>query len=69
MDAKQELQNLAIEINDLLSEYIQIHDKILNTAGKLITIFKKIDFGALFNDCQKISKKSERKKEKIYSKP
>lgn len=67
MDTKQELQNLAVETNDLLSEYIRIHDKILNTAGRSITIFKKVDFGELFNDCQKISEKSDQKKEKIYS--
>lgn len=67
MDTKQELQNLAVETNDLLSEYIWIHDKILNTAGRSITIFKKVDFVELFNDCQKISEKSDQKKEKIYS--
>ncbi len=58
MDTKQDLQNLAVETNDLLSEYIWIHDKILNTAGRSITIFKKVDFGKPFNDCQKISEKS-----------
>jgi len=58
MDMKQELQNLAVETNDLLSEYIRIHDKILNTAGRSITIFKNVDFGELFNDCKKISEKS-----------
>ena len=67
MDTKQELQNLALETNDLLSEYIQIHDKILNKAGRLITIFKKVDFRELFNDCKKISEKSDQTKEKIYS--
>lgn len=67
MDTKQELQNLALETNDLLSEYIRIHDKILNKAGRPITIFKKVNFGELFNDCQKISGKSDQKKEKIYS--
>ena len=67
MNMKQDLQNLALETNDLLSEYIQIHDKNLNTAGKLITIFKKIDFGELYNYCLKLSEKSDQKKEKIYS--
>lgn len=67
MEPKKELQNLDIEANDLLSEYIQIHDKILNTAGKSVTIFKKIDFRELFNDCQKLSERSDHKKEKIYS--
>lgn len=66
MNQTQELKTLAIAVNDFLTEYVKIHDKILNTAGKSIHLTKKIDFGELLDDCKKISEKSKQKKEDLY---
>ena len=36
------LKELSLEVNDLLTEYIQLHDKISKEGGTFSSLFKKV---------------------------
>ncbi len=67
MNNTEILKKLSFEVNDLLTEYIQLHDKILKEGGTFLSLFKKVDFEKMLNDCYEILKKFELKKEEIFS--
>lgn len=41
------LKRLATEVNDLLSSYIEIHNRRLREAGSLWSLFRKVDFSRI----------------------
>jgi len=46
MDAKTRLENLAWEVNDILSEYIDIHNDLMKRSSTPLSVFRPIDFGS-----------------------
>ncbi len=44
------LKERAIIINDILSEYVQLHDSFIKSSGSLLSIFRRIDFQKLSGD-------------------
>jgi len=50
MDMKKKLRDEAWEVNDLLSEYIEVHERVIKEAASFQSLFKKVDFEKLFND-------------------
>lgn len=67
MNTTEILKKHSFEVNDLLSEYIQLHNRILKKGGTFISLFKKVDFEKMLNDCHEILKKFEIKREEILS--
>ncbi|MEA3369528.1 MAG: hypothetical protein U9Q24_04175 [Candidatus Ratteibacteria bacterium] len=67
MNNTEILKKLSFEVNDLLSEYIQLHDKILKKGGIFISLFKKVDFEKILNDCHEILRKFEIKRKGMLS--
>ena len=67
MNNTEILKKLSFEVNDLLSEYIQLHDKILKKGGTFRSLFRKVDFEKMLNDCYEILSKFEIKREEILS--
>lgn len=41
------LKEKAITINNILSEYIKLHDSFIKSSGSLLSIFRRIDFQKL----------------------
>ncbi len=50
MDFLDKLKSCIFEVNNLLSQYIEIHNKVLKSAGTFQSLFKKVDFQELHND-------------------
>jgi hypothetical protein len=50
MDNLDKLKFCILEVNDLLSQYIEIHNKVLKSAGTFRSLFRKVDFQELRND-------------------
>lgn len=48
MDIQTTLQNKAIELNSLLSDYILLHDRIFKQSATFRSLFKKIDFKSMY---------------------
>ena len=67
MKNKESLKKFAFEINDLLSEYIKLHDRILKEGGAFISLFKRVDFEKMFTDCGNLLRKFKIKKEELIS--
>lgn len=57
MDDKQLLKNLAFDVNTLLDVYIVLHNKRLKKAGTFLSLFKKVDFGELYEESELLLKK------------
>lgn len=55
----------AYEVEQLLKEYISIHNKRLETAGTVKSLSQKIDFGKLYEDINKVKIKFEEKDPEI----
>ncbi len=50
MENKKILDEVTYEVNNLLTEYIELHDKRLKSAGTFISLFKRTDFEAIQKD-------------------
>ncbi len=71
MTNKEVLKDLTFDVNDLLSEYIAIHNDRLKRAGTLVSFLKnlfldkKIDFNQITNDTALLLGKFESKERKF----
>jgi len=65
MDNKVKLQTIAFEINDLLTEYITIHNKILKKAGSFLSLFKRVNFQEFYDDTKDILLKFNLKQREV----
>jgi hypothetical protein len=45
-----ELKNEALVVNDLLTQYVELHNNFLKSAGTFSSLFKKVDFRKLAGD-------------------
>jgi len=54
MSHKTELQKLALEINELLSEYIFLHDTLQEKSNSFLSVFKPINFNELHHKAEEI---------------
>jgi len=54
MNHKTELQKLALGINELLSEYIFLHDTLQRKSNSFLSIFKPINFNELHHKAEEI---------------
>lgn len=63
MSNKEKLKSLAIDVNNLLSEYIELQDEIVDKSKSFLNIFKPIDFGDLFKRSNEILMKLREKNE------
>ena len=50
MDSSRKLHELAIEVNDLLSQYIRIHNRRMKEAGTFLSLFRRIDYKELYDE-------------------
>jgi len=55
----------AFEVNDLLSEYVVLHNHLLKSAGTFSSLFRKIDFGSLTEQTQLLYDKFLQKDKEI----
>jgi len=50
MDSSRKLHELAVEVNDLLSQYIKIHNRRMKEAGTFLSLFIRIDYKELYDE-------------------
>ncbi len=62
---KEILQATAFEINDLLTEYIMVHNQILKNAGSFLSLFRRVNFKELYADTEVILSKFNSISEKV----
>jgi hypothetical protein len=62
---KEILQATAFEINDLLNEYIMVHNQILKNAGSFLSFFRRVNFKELYADTEVILLKFNSISEKV----
>lgn len=55
----------AFEVNDLLSEYVVLHNHLLKSAGTFSSLFRKVDFNSLTEQTQLLYDKFLQKDEEI----
>lgn len=56
-EEKKELIGIAIDLNNLLDQYIELHNSLMkSTKFSLRSIFKPIDFGTLYNSADDVLK-------------
>ena len=48
MNMKELLTKQAIEINDLLSIYVKVHDIIFKKSATFLSLFKRVDFDDIY---------------------
>ena len=61
------LKEKAIAINNILSEYIQLHDSFIKSSGSLLSIFHRIDFQKLSGDSYFLFEKLRDEKKNLDS--
>lgn len=61
MTHKDLLISIAYEVNQLLSEYVSVHNKRLQTAGTFRSFFNDVDFGEIYKDIDEVKRKFESK--------
>ena len=59
------LKKEALEINNLLTEYIEEHNNFLKSAGTFISLFKKVNFNKLAEDIYILLVKIQDEKSKL----
>lgn len=57
MESIQDLKEVALEVNNLLLKYIDIHNNFIKSSGTFWSIFIKIDFRLLSGDAYSIFEK------------
>lgn len=67
MNHKEILKLQAIEIHDLLSIYIGLHDSILNKSGKFSSLIKKVDFDDIYLQTETLVSMFDNKNEELHS--
>lgn len=67
MDYKEVLRLQAVEVNDLLTAYIKIHNNILKRQGTFSSLFRRIDFEKIYNDTIKLSNNFSSKLDELKS--
>lgn len=65
MDNKETLRTIAIEINDLLSEYITIHNKVLKKAMTFLSLFRRINYKGLHYNTKILLSRFKTKQDEI----
>jgi len=50
MDNLDKLKSCLFEVHNLLSQYIEVHNKVLRNTGTFRSLFRKVDFPELHND-------------------
>ena len=65
MNNKEKLESIAFEINDLLTEYIAIHNKVLKEASSFLSLFKRVNFQGLCDDIKTILLKFNSKQKEL----
>lgn len=61
MSYKSSLISQAREIEQLLKEYVDVHDKRLQSAGTLRSLFGKVDFKKIYENIDNVKRKFEKK--------
>ncbi len=65
MGNSNKLQELAVEVNDLLSQYIKIHNRRIKEAGTFRSLFRKIDYEGIDDEATTIYLKTSVKQKEI----
>ncbi|TRZ53492.1 hypothetical protein D4R99_00725 [bacterium] len=65
MVSTEELKREAWEVNDLLSEYVALHNHLLKSAGTFSSLFRKIDFGKLSEETSSLLEKFRNKGDEL----
>jgi hypothetical protein len=65
MDSSSKLRELAIEVNDLLSQYIKIHNRRIKETGTLLSLFRKKDYKGIDDEATIIYLKISVKQKEI----
>jgi hypothetical protein len=65
MDTRTKLQTLALDINELLSAYIVVHDKLIKKSNSIFSVFTPINFDELATYSERILAFLKQKREEI----
>lgn len=60
-----ELKNEALVVNDLLTQYVELHNNFLKSAGTFSSLFRKVDFKKLAGDIYFLFEKFRDEKTKL----
>lgn len=61
----EELKHEALVVNDLLTQYINLHNHYLKSAGTFSSLFKKVDFARLSGDAYLLFEKFRDERSKL----
>lgn len=61
----ENLKQKAREVNNLLTEYIVLHNHFLKSTGTFSSLFRKVDFGKLSNDAHSLLEKFQSKEAEL----
>lgn len=56
MNSVDKIKSYVFEVNNLLSQYIEIHNKVLKGVGTFQSLFRKVDFQGLYTDIDTLLK-------------
>ena len=59
------LKERAITINNILSEYIKLHDSFIKSSGSFLSIFRRIDFNKLSGNASSLFEKLKDEKKNL----
>jgi hypothetical protein len=65
MDIKESIKYQALEVSELLTEYIEIHDYILKNASTFISLFRRVDFDYIYNQTENVLLHFNKKKKEL----
>ena len=60
------LREQAYQVNDLLSAYILLHNRIIKNTSSLKSLFKKVDFEKPYEESKEMLKRCNKKKNELY---
>lgn len=56
-DIKKKLKNFTVSVNNSLSDYLVLHNRLIKESGGFMSIFKKINFEEYYNNSSLVAKK------------
>jgi len=67
MNSKEKINIYSFDVNDLLTDSININDKFIKEAGTIASLFKKVDFQSLYNEIGELLIRMKAKLEEIIN--
>jgi hypothetical protein len=67
MDIKETIKYHVLDINELFTAYIELHDYILKSSSTFLSLFKKVDFDDIYNRTKKLLSQFNQKKGELIN--